>query len=756
MYNKEPYNYRRILLCIVKGVFVKLFVLLIFFYSLITNNVFAKDEQDIYITLDISGSMRNSKYIYGNYSAQTLALLNHHQKTTFIIGTIPIVIKDVSKLRQSVGAWNGGWPTEIEDIKILIQKINLSYKNSVFIIGDGHWHHNDTYLRIFDDFKKVLQAPNTKVYFLETLERKSEETPFENGLKEDGISKIYKTHNDNTIIECINTITEEITGVSAMPDSKIKSSGSCYSFTSLLDISKLMILYQDKKIPKDLPKIISLKVDDKDVDIQHIGVSTTQGMGMDKVVLSGTVYETELNIKPNQKVELCFNNKINSKQLKIYPFVEMSASFGLTLEHGLPQTSNVDTDTEIVCDENDFVIVKFKLSQKDGNVLPEQILKEVKAELIVDSQTYHGELKDGQFEFKVPFSKDKITYVVEADIPGYKKIASPKKTVKRSNDCDRSNIYEPNPFYNEPLQLGSVDIDWLKENKCINFKLVDAESGFSLDPHLFAIDIQHKYPFLFKEVKINKLNDNEFELCLEFRDFCVDCLMPKEINLSIEAKPLNNQLVEGKLYQSIITPISFKVEHQQSWWMRCKCFWLMILISGVSIWFFYLLINKKRFRRKSSIRQEQTNNYSLNEGPIYTNYALRRKGAMAWINRWFNPFVDEKNTKGFTIKTKNISFLAHKNTKKVSVLNSTFKDKEISCMSYDEENKDKYLHLDDNTPIQVEYYQDNLQYKYDLTYYYDRKAWDDIKYYNLFLRTLIFIGVIIIFISSYFLIRSLF
>ena len=79
---------------------------------------------------------------------------------------------------------------------------------------------------------------------------------------------------------------------------------------------------------------------------------------------------------------------------------------------------------------------------------------------------------------------------------------------------------------------------------------------------------------------------------------------------------------------------------------------------------------------------------------------LRKPGLGAWLNRWFNPFVDERITISFTRpKTSPITFVASKSKNRVLMTESSFDEKTMTVPNYMPRPKD--LKKKEGEPISI-------------------------------------------------------
>ena len=100
-------------------------------------------------------------------------------------------------------------------------------------------------------------------------------------------------------------------------------------------------------------------------------------------------------------------------------------------------------------------------------------------------------------------------------------------------------------------------------------------------------------------------------------------------------------------------------------------------------------MRKNRFHKKARMKTSYCIEDSFSE--IEKNgRPLRKPGLGAWINRWFNPFTDERNTISFTRpKTSPITFVASNSKNRILMTEDSFNDKTMIVPNYVPKVKDK-------------------------------------------------------------------
>lgn len=737
---------------------------LITFHSL---SLVAAQQKTIYITLDVSGSMSGAKYDLANYSVQVISVLNNKNKVNFIVlgntielsgknkyETIHLNINDISKLSKpnsfpyleeigSIGVFNS-----IFDPKKQFQEI--------FIIGDGIWQDEKV---IKNDFLKNVSTGNLRTTFLETLtDSKSETTEFELLLKNNNIGKIYKVDSNISIITAINTIAEEITGVSSIPATDLTQSSNCLSFTPEMDVLSFMILYQDGSMLKKIPTISSIENNGTKLSFTNLGNPSNEKFQSNSGgLMSSRVYEVNSKISAGSGINICFSDKININKLRVFPIVDVAfGNMGIGSVTG--KTKPISANSTGVCKDNNTAEIVVDFNQGTTKLSGGSI-KKTKVIVISNGNSYPALFESGVFKAKIPLAGDTTTYQVESELKGYFRLNSGIRSIVKT-ECEPVEETKP-PIRRKlpPLDMGSITLDQLSREGKISGHLYDSESKESLDPKLFDIEIKNNYPLLFKDVRIEFREGNLIDIIIEPNGYWCDCFMPDSLVLPFYSTPKNNQLIDGKTYAGYETELKVKILKNQSWFDRCKWLVITMLLSLFLIWLFIKLIKKNRFAKNSKITFKYPNvatMRSLNPQYISTDFPLRKKGFFAWFSRWFNPFVSEQRSLDFDTIGLSLLYTASNSIRYVLFPKSAFDENTMQSINYDENSKLKHIKHDENGELQVSYQRSlGLKTKNFLTYNYPKKSWNDIAAFQTFLRFLI-LGLGTYFVTAlYFIIKSL-
>lgn len=438
MFKKNLYNFE------MKTGLKKLFVstLLLLFFSMLACLGAKAQSKNIYITLDVSGSMHGFKYDLANYSVQVIAVLNDNNKVNLIVlnNTVELSKKDkykiihfnmneIVKLGKPTTQYLGD-PHEIGAIDVFNSLFDKGTQfQEIFIIGDGYWQDNK---KIKEDFLKNSSSGNLRTTFLETLRnRETETTNFETFLKDNGIGKIYKVDNANSIIYAINTIAEEITGVSAIPISKLHKTRNCIEFTLDVDILSFMILYQDGTVLAKIPSISTIESKGQSLSFINLGNPSNETFETKTGgLMSSRIYEVNTKLPARAKVNICFSDNIELKKLRIFPVVDVKfGNLGVDAIQG--KTKQISANSIGVCRDNSSaeIIVDFN---QGSTKLTDGSIKKAQVTVTSNGNSYPAKFENGYFKATLPLTGDTTIYQIESELKGYFRLNSGIK--KNSQD----------------------------------------------------------------------------------------------------------------------------------------------------------------------------------------------------------------------------------------------------------------------------------------------------------------------------------
>lgn len=708
-----------------------LFSLILLFFS-----AFLFAQKQIYITLDASGSMRSQKYEYANYGAQMIQVLNQEHNVTLITKAQEQRMKGKNaykKIQNNYRRHNA----EVQDVAIFTQLFNPNIRNQeLFIIGDGHW--GGTNEKIKNDLSECINSGNLRVTFLEVLNNIREISLFEQFLEDNNLAKIYKTDNNKTLASNINTIVEEITGVSSLDKDKIFHNKNCLRIVPDVNVKKVFFLYQDAIKTAQLPKINEITIDYNKISANLLGEPSTEKFLEFGGLISSRVYEIDEQIAGGTAINICFDKDIDINKIKIFPITDIELS-NFTLEMEAGGVKIIDENSIGVCADNEKAVVKIDFKDQNGKVT-EGNIKNTKVVVISNGKKYKAQYENGVFEAEIPLSEigNETTYRVESELKGYFRRNSGEKKIVKIPDCER----DKSPIIKPMESIGTLSLDQINRKEKIILTLVDEETKEPLNPRIFDIEVDNNYTHLFKDVNVTFNEDEKISLTIEPRGFWCDCFIPDELILNFNAKPKHEKMFNGKYYRELKMPLKLEIEKKQSLFSRCK--WLIFSIIGALflMWYFIKLSKKNRFRKGAKVVFKSPSVQtlrSINKKYINSDYTLRKKGFVSWFGRWFNPFASESRAIAFhKAGNANFKFIASPSFARIEFPKSNFKEDKMSFSNYDEDSREKLVKFDENSELTLKSTSGFGNIEHFLAYSYPKKGWNDIVSFRWVLRILVF------------------
>jgi hypothetical protein len=209
---------------------------------------------------------------------------------------------------------------------------------------------------------------------------------------------------------------------------------------------------------------------------------------------------------------------------------------------------------------------------------------------------------------------------------------------------------------------------------------------YAIDPEHYIISAETTYDYLFDSVSASVEKDS-LVVALYARGQWCDCFYPDEIPVSVIMIP-KSLGEDGSQLEKIVIPVVVPIIEKHSWLIRC--FPVLIVLVALLVFLIYLrgLLKKNRFHKKARLK----NSYVVEDSPMETQKngkPLRKPGFGAWLNRWFNPFGDEKNTISFSRpKTPAMTFMASGSKNKV-LLGNGYDPEKMTVPMYNPQPQDK-------------------------------------------------------------------
>lgn len=690
----------------------RFFVVCLFLFSVIS--IYAQQTKQVYITLDVSGSMTGDKYILANYTTQMIVTLcdDDDDVSMIVYGVAKNLSKEKNPLKviqQPMYQLRFGNPrsstSQFEDI-IGFNKVyspDEDKQDWLFIIGDGDWGTSSSeYSSDCNKFRKTVEGGTLNVCYLQTGHELNEYNDFTEYAEDLKVVDIAKSSTDaKTILEGCDHFAKKILGFSETSLSIKKDGSNAIKMVSELPLVGFLLVYQDEVMPSRLPKITNANAGSTGLNVKHKGTPTTQPIRdiRSGKVLSGNVWRVESSstIPAKTSINIEFDKDVDKDKVRIYPIVKdiEFGSCGLTVVGDDLSPVKDSPNTYSICRDERSAVVRIDLDEDSKENLPEELLKEMKVVVKANNKEYKATYKNGAFECTINLKEEKTPYYAECDLPGYFKRITPIATIVKG-DCLPPEI----PQDVRPMEdLGTISFQQLKEDD-IRFTILDEESQEALNPNLFDISLDAENEYLFDNPNLH-VEDGQVVIELHPSGGWCECLFPEGLNFKIVSTPKGGAFEEyGKNYKQTTYQYHFSVEKESAWLTRC--FWVLVTLVALLLVIFYLraLLKKNRFHKRARLK----NLYFVDDEPKEIEKSgrpLRQPGFSAWCSRWLNPFGDERATVSFIRpRTRAITFIASPSKIRILMSPASFDAASMVVPNYTPKGDNKRSRKDEN-PIGI-------------------------------------------------------
>lgn len=679
-----------------KRLFISLFL------TFLTLVLPAQQAKRVFITLDVSGSMTGDKYILANYTSQMIVTLcdDQDEVNLFIYGIdkrlsgLTDPLKPIQKPMDRImfGQNRGSsYETQFGDI----MGFNSLYSPSpdkedwLFIVGDGDWFmNNPRYQPDKQKFREIVESGTVNVCYLQTsytLDDTTDFTQFADSL--DVIDILKSDNNPQTVRDGCHHFARKILGFSDIPFTIDKSGSNGIELKSELPIQSFYLVYQDETTPSNLPSITSVSAGGHPLEVRLKGTPTTlplkeaPGDGID---LSGQVWLLKAgeSIPANETIQVSFDQRIDPSKINVYPLLAdlRFASFGVSASGG--KLKQLDSRTFCISRRENKAVVRIELNGAGNEVFPDALLRRTKVVIKANGKEYAAKFKNGGFEGRIDLEGPVTQYYAECDCPGYFKRVTPITSLIKG-DCD------PEP--EEPAELPTQELAAIEfepmtfeqlKNDPIRFYIHNEGETEALDPTRFDIEIEVENGYLYEKPRLG-FDGGIVLLDLRPKGEWCECFFPEDVHFKIISTPKPGAFdAEGRIYSRVVKPGHVRILKDRPWFSRC--FWVILTLIALVFFMLYLraLLKKNRFHKHARIK----NSYVTDDSPREeerNGLPLRTQTFGAWINRWLNPFGDEKTTMSFhRPKTRNMTFIASPSKNRIFLKESSFDPKTMIVPNY--------------------------------------------------------------------------
>lgn len=725
----------------------------------------AQQPKQVYITLDVSGSMRGDKYVLANYTTQMIVTLCDEADDIHMIvyGQEKNLSKEenpLSAIQHPINRLVFGRPSsrgsQFDDI-IGFNRVYTPSKNKenwLFIIGDGVWSTNSSsYNNDRELFQQTVEDGSLNVCYLQTGHEMTEHNDFTKFVEYLKVVDIAKSSTDpETIRNGCDHFAKKILGFSETTLDIEKNGSKAIKVVAELPIKEFLLVYQDEVDPERLPKIVNASYNGSQLFLQHKGTPTTKHVkdSNNNKTLSGNVWRVKANglIPAKAQIEVEFDNDVSNKNVSIYPIVDEIeiGSEIFTREGG--ELKHLGDNTFSICKDEKTALVCVELNEASKRSIPEYLLKKTHVVFKANNKEYTAKYNNGRFEGIIDLVDEKTQYQAELDCPGYFSRVTPINTIVRG-DCEP---VAPLIIEKESADFGIMSFQQLKDTS-IEGTIKDAETLDTLNPEDFDLTVEIEDDFMYEKPKLSIQGDKVIIEVHPKGDWC-ECLFPTDLNIKLVSTPKQGAFsATDKRYVKTVHPIHLKIVKDRPWLSRC--FWVIIslLVLLVVVVYLRLLMKKKRFKKNAMMTPSYYSFYNdLIEDQGGTK--LRKDGFGPWFSRWLLPY-DERITLSFDRPdVKGLTIIASESRDVVNILKTSCDWDTMDLAGYDHDtdtDKSKTVKMGDRGTISVS----RLNGSKDGELVFSAGSENDGAGFRLFLGLLMTLSIICILVLSILVIKSI-
>ena len=671
----------------------------------------------IYITLDVSGSMKGNKYIMANYAAQSISVFSDPDDYVclYYLGK-PHNISGVNGYKQIQKPFNSltGQNTyhEISDLSQFLRdyKADARYQDWLFIIGDGQWDYGKAkaeYDNATAQLQQKIEGGTLQICYLQTGDLLTEENAFTSFLGVLNAPVVDIKTSDTTAASVLGHcvyFANRILGFSNTNVQLHQQGEQCATFRSEFPLERCLLVYQSSQSIANETKIVSAMCNGNSLSTQVKGNPSTKPLvTAGKPVINGMVWElsSPQTIPANDTVRVCFNQDVDVNSLKLYPYVDVA----LTL---CPWTVAKDTLVEAVanrysiCDQENKVLVQLSATDKYGHKFSPSLMQRMEVKFIVEGREIKAAYtsSDTAFQAVMEMPNDTLSYFSMVECPGYfSRITSRQTVMKSSSACPPEKV----PLITLPVQrFDEIDFQSLRQNNGFGGPIDDplfntlASRGTFDETSLSGYDswMLERAELLYENGQVTLMQHPRSEWC--------ECAFPDTLCYEVTLRSRKGVLYDEKLYEGFVIPVKVPVA-KRSWWNRCWVY--LAALFGLFLLFLYLraLKRKRRFGKDSGIKSIYYDRYGEEVDDNY-QLSLRKEGLGAWLARWFWP-GDEKNALSFVDpELTSMRFVAGDSINIIRIPRGSVDPTMVEIDGYDFENENNtpdYIKLTNNSRIEV-------------------------------------------------------
>lgn len=668
----------------------------------------AQQPKRVYITLDVSSSMRGNKYVMANYTAQLISVFCDTQDlvSIYYLGTRYDLTgkNDYKKLHSSFDQLPAPKATyhEISDLQQFMHdyKPNGAYQDWLFIIGDGDWDWTGAksrYDQVTKKFGQFVKNNPVQVCYLQTGDKINDDFAFTSFLQSLALPGVEIRKSDTSaksVQENAVYFANKILGFSGKGIQVKKKDKTSIEFSSVFPLDGFLLLYQDHQGHKREIEVSSAKYADKTIPLRLKGNPTTKPLvEPGQPIMSGEIWECQHHISANGTVSLTFNQAVEIENLRLYPSVDVKPTVQPMSMRGDALEESVKNTFELCEKENKFK-VKVEVTDKKGRKFPPSLMQKMTVQLNDGTQKPAANYvaSDTTFVIVVPMVKDTLSYYVAVYCPDHFSRISEVHTVVKTEKCPPDVV----PLVTLPTQFFSA----VRFKDLLNGQAFGGVVNDTLFQHLssYGFDIQQFQDKQLKDSTYIQLFGDSLCLIQFVNSGWCECAFPDTMRYTLVLKSTSGILLDDKMYEGVIIPISVPVD-KRSWIVRCQRY-LISLFCSLLIFIYLLALRKKnRFGKSAKVipyYYDRLGNLVEQGGSL-----LRENGFAAGFCRWFLP-GDERRVLRISRPEVNFTFIATDSKTKIKFPIDQYNDQTMSISGKAINSKDKFVSLGKNGLIEFQ------------------------------------------------------
>ena len=733
-----------------KSTFVRLLILLLLWP--VAMNAQEQSAKRIFITLDVSKSMdRNNKYVVANYTAQAISVFSNSNDKLIVyyLGEKHEFSNNdgYKKLHISYESLPSRKATyhEISDLLRFMNdyKPDAKYQDWLFIIGDGHWDWDgalNDYNRATAEFSDFIDKNEIHVCYLQTGEVLTNPYAFTTYLESMASPKVDARRSDTTGSSVMNQCTyfaNKILGFSNTSVNIEQESEQCVSFSSEFPLNRFLLVHQSQRLAEGDLNVESAEFSGNSIPFKLKGNPTTKPLvKRGAPFLSGSVWEIDYKqtIPANEKVKVCFNQKVDVANLNLYPYVDVVLNVTPHSTETGPLNKLKKNYFEI-CKKEGQVVIVLEATDSQGRKFEPPLMQKMDVGVFVGGDVRRASFRasDTTFVVTLPMPDETLSYYATVESPGYFSRITETQTVVKSENCPLEKApmitlpvqsFDPVPFKDliDGRDFGGVIVDTMFQQLCENggFDVQEVESSSAW----------------YSEKPTLSLDGNHIRLIHKPNSKWCECAYPDLLQYTVTLRSSSGIPMGEYLYEGFTIPITVPVD-KRGWVIRCKDY--LIVGGSLLLFIIYLvaLLKKKRFKKSARIipTYMELKGGVFRENKNDKGRSLRKKTFGAWFRRWLDPFTDEKRFMEWqTPPAGYITFVADKSKDKVNITRASYNSAKMRMATFDPDNNSKIIEMDD---IQV--YSGK---KYEGKLFFEPGGINDENGYRLFVIMLILASIV--------------